>query len=575
MKTFKISKKSNQIVNSVPLNIGDITLSGECICFTLPKETSYDLNEGGKLHLVKTASGNSGEMLRVCETDAYIRKIEEFLDGEVWKRRIYVDYTLIQPFTLASLVEIVEGSDYNYKITLVEDHNMVPADLLSKNDYKVYIRRGNKVVTLSGIAFCFPNEFVEGGDNPAIENECCSEEERKFNYETMERNAFLAEYMSNEFVPSQGDQVLFCTNPYYFLNGTNVSLFNNVTIEKYTDYFALNVHMNQDYDAKTLFQEHQVNDLFVKKIKNEIIPDFIDMEKVKYAPAHESEEEGMQLATGLTFNLHFRDRVRENGDSHAFEDTWHIEENLEKEDKNYWFGPNEKALIPQDDLYENPDFVNSSNLVGYLGFTDDDIYNQKNRVKQSFLRLSFYDSPGTEQLSQNLLYYSTIFMDSGELFGRFVKKKAEMLKINPKHDFEKNPVVWAPAIEGSPVCAITCQFTVNDEYDMTKSGEGFNLYLFREDAPLENDPQTIYMKVEFNHAGNGRTIPLICWPKGKGGKPEDLTIENYLENLYIKMQISYTPKGYVYSFLPNSGIEWKDERLIFNLFEPRIKREKK
>ena len=121
---------------------------------------------------------------------------------------------------------------------------------------------------------------------------------------------------------------------------------------------------------------------------------------------------------------------------------------------------------------------------------------------------------------------------------------------------------------------------------MTRSGEGFNLYLFREDAPLENTSQPIYMKVEFNHAGIGRTVPMIYWPKDSDGEPEKLTIENYLDNLYIEVRIALTEKGYVYMFPDavssedtdnggkKNGIVWNDERIVLNLFEPMLETEK-
>jgi hypothetical protein len=155
------------------------------------------------------------------------------------------------------------------------------------------------------------------------------------------------------------------------------------------------------------------------------------------------------------------------------------------------------------------------------------------------------------------------------------------------YDPKKDPVVWSSAGTNDPCDAVTSQLIVNDEYDMTRSGEGFNLYLFREDAPVdENDVQDIYMKVEFNHAGFGRTVPLIYWPRETGGtNPMQLTTRNYLENLYIKVRISLTEKGYVYDFPQavswdddrnfgrKNGIVWENERLVLNLFEPMIEPE--
>jgi hypothetical protein len=247
----------------------------------------------------------------------------------------------------------------------------------------------------------------------------------------------------------------------------------------------------------------------------------------------------------------------------------------------------DKPTVKREDLYDNEEFVNSSNLIGYLGFTDEDIYNQKNRVKKTFIRLSFYDSK--DPLTQNLLYYSTIFLDGGDLFGKFVKRKA-WLSEDENYDEVLNPVVWSSAATTDPCSAVTCQMMVNDEYDMTRSGEGFNIYLFRADAPIENELQNIYMKVEFNHAGYGRTVPLIRWPKELGANGEEnlngsarkLTMGTYLDALYIPIQITLTDRGYVYSFPDaisaeddskggrKNGIVWEDERLVLNLFEPMI-----
>ena len=115
---------------------------------------------------------------------------------------------------------------------------------------------------------------------------------------------------------------------------------------------------------------------------------------------------------------------------------------------------------------------------------------------------------------------------------------------------------------------------------MMKSGEGFNLYLFRQDAPIENEPQDIYMKVEFNHAGYGRTIPLIFWRKGEDGRPIPIKVSDYIKNMFIKVRIALTNEGYVYSFPDivsaaeengrKNGIVWENDRIVFNLFEPRI-----
>lgn len=584
MKTFKINKNTNVPEKIFKFSPGTYTIvtSGSGLCLMLDKEDGRDLFIGGKIRFEKTASGNSGEILLVAEKDAVITAIVE--DGDYVN--VFFDYLYIEPLTIARYMNITSPEDYSFKFYFTGDHGMLPGDLAKYVDYTVYVRRGANVISFGGLAFCYPEGLIRGSEI-LISGNCSPDVTEHFNYGTMERNSILAKSVSlvagNMFKPEPGDQVLFATNPYFFVTSDSagtVTLFDNVSVCKYSDFRNLGIVLEQDYDAKRMYQEYQVNELFVKKIKNSIIPGFVDLEKIKFTPAY-SGETGLFLATGLTFNLHFRTRVSgETG--YDFEDTWHFNDSTDTWNGNGVYDAPKK----REQLYSDADFVNSSNLMGYLGFTDDDIYNQKNRVKQSFLRLLFYDGPNP--LTQNLLYYSTIFMDTGELYGKFVKRKAWLEDTVFNYDQRTNPVVWYPASPDDPCDAITSQFRVNDEYDMTKSGEGFNLYLFREDAPTENTPQDIYMKVEFNHAGYGRTIPLIYWKK-KNNVPVPLVIadsdpnneNNYMANLYIKLKARFTGKGYVYTFddaqetngsdaTRKEGILWENDRLVFNLFEPMI-----
>lgn len=600
MKTFKIAKKTNEVVTSMKLNYESIVLSGNDICLIARKEDAADLEVGGKIRFKKSASGNTGQLLDVCEKDAVLTKVARD-DEYVYA---YFEYLYIEPLMLASFLEIESpGSEYIYKFYFSSEHDMVPGDFekYTQGDYVLYVRRGGTVMKYSGLALCYPNSLVKGEDIRDEGTDCSSGQTMLFNYETMDRVAILVtlgeSISGEEFTPESDDEVLLCTNPYFFTETDGqIVCYDNVEIEKYTDFFGLGVVLEQDYDAKRMYQEYQVNELFVNKIKKSIIPDFLDLEKIKYAPAfivtsgYTGETEcpvdfETYLATGLTFNLHFRQRVMDKkaqgpGSQYVFEDVWHLDDTTTTWNGN---GIDDEAIIERENLYDDSGFTNSSNLIGYLGFTDDDVYNQKNRVKQTFLRLSFYDSPNP--LTQNLLYYSTIFMDSGDLYGKFVKRKAWLEDTVRYYNEVEQPVVWSSAATTDPVCAVTSQFVVNDEYDMTRSGEGFNLYLFRQDAPFENDCQPIYMKVEFNHAGYGRTIPLIFWRKGEDEKPVALNIGNYLENLYIKVRVMLTSEGYVYEFpdaVPSddesrggwkNGIVWDNDRIYFNLFEPAIEPE--
>lgn len=604
MKTIKIRRENTDVGMPVSLDYNKIVTSGSDLCMVIDRDKALGIIVGDTIRFEKVASGGTPEattMYKVYEEDAIIKDIVDVFDEEQesYIRYIYFGYIYIKPLYVASFQEIESSKRFKYKMYLTDEHHMVPGDFPQRpGEYKVFVRRGNEVLTLTGLALCYPNEVIEGEDILGPDGDCCPDDDTYFNYGTMERNSILiTDIEGNSFTPEPGDKVLFCTNPLFYINSDGeVICYSGVTVYSYRDYLGVNVVLEQDYDAKRMFQEYQVNELFVKKIKNSVIPDFVDLEKIKYAPSFlpDGDEEKAVLATGLTFNMHFRTRfsaattedIPEDIARYMFDDTWHFDDDVDT-----WNGngvqDGEFDLKKAEELYSDEDFVNSSNLMGYLGFTDDDIFNQKNRVKKSFLRLLFYD--GDNPLTQNLLFYSTIFFDSGELYGRYLKRKAWLEEKDEFYNQEVDPVVWSPTGTTDPVSAITSQLTVNDEYDMTKSGEGFNLYLFREDAPIENVPQDIYMKVEFNHAGYGRTVPLFCWPRetAEGGgvldKPAKLTIENYRNNLYIKVRLSFTEeKGYVYSFpdavaaedTSNFGrrnpIVWENDRLVFNLFEPRI-----
>ena len=73
------------------------------------------------------------------------------------------------------------------------------------------------------------------------------------------------------------------------------------------------------------------------------------------------------------------------------------------------------------------------------------------------------------------------------------------------------------------------------------------------------------MKIEFNHAGYGRTFPMILWPKDKEG----LTRENYYENLYIPVVIR-RKDGQYYYYIERAKNDLENKTIKFALFEPKI-----
>lgn len=382
------------------------------------------------------------------------------------------------------------------------------------------------------------------------------------------RNIFLC--ACDEEVP-EGTVISFNQNDFYFTdnNGSCVPWTDDrfspngmpqteIGVFKRTNYWNVPIGFVQNTDYIHLYQEERNNTLFVEKIKKSVIPPVINMERVKYTPIIRDEKE-ISIVCGITFNLHFRER----------DDNWNVVKN------GNWCTCNPTAI-------ENENFEKSDSLY-HLGFTDSDAQYQKMKLKKSFIRLSFYSSK--DPLSQSLLYYSTIFLDSGYLFGQFNKKRTELIGEGEIWSPNEEPkYVLSAASENSSDIRIDSQITIHNEFDTTKSSEGFNLYLFADDCEIVDDDKdfrTIYMKVEFNHAGYGKTIPFMPWPWPELGTDHGVTIEDYLKNVYIPVKICHINKAYYYYFgldgfgedNPYIKCNKDDKSITFNLFEPKLKKE--
>lgn len=71
--------------------------------------------------------------------------------------------------------------------------------------------------------------------------------------------------------------------------------------------------------------------------------------------------------------------------------------------------------------------MEASDLVGLLGFTNNDVYYQKSKIGKSFLRFSYYDS--IDPQNQTLLATSTVFMDEHSLFKKYIDNSRKNVNI--------------------------------------------------------------------------------------------------------------------------------------------------
>lgn len=197
----------------------------------------------------------------------------------------------------------------------------------------------------------------------------------------------------------------------------------------------------------------------------------------------------------IKFNIHLREREKDSNGNYSTWDAkesafWNIWDGTFEYDVKKITKANEKNILPYGDL------------LGDLGFTDEDVKYQKNALKKSFLRISIYDTPYRQ--NQKLLYYSTLFFDTNELYKKYSNlsliKNDDIVNFNGFSDDEQL------LVSGSNL--LTSTFTCTSKNNTDACSDGFYLYLFNS-LIKENKPCQLFMKIEFNNAKYGKTVPLV------------------------------------------------------------------
>ena len=343
---------------------------------------------------------------------------------------------------------------------------------------------------------------------------------------------------------------------------------------------SIDIPFSSSFDTN-LYQMDLIKEKFVDKTKKETINRIVDLERDVYYPSvyNDKYEYSHDIYT-IKFNLHFREH---RGDD------WTVTND------SLWNGVDENNSIIKDITEDNV-----SDLLMFLGFNNEDVRYQRNKLKKSFLRLSYYDSPNPA--NQNLLMYSTIFVNSGELFSKYARYGEEEGYTLISSD-KKGEYVLSPDKKGIGVDKeydgfieekrLSSQFVVKDKNTSKSSSEGFYLYLWKEDeTPI---PQDIYMKVEFNHAEFGRTIPFMM-PYSEnsegeetiksiksfqdivndftGSKKQPYTMSDYLKYSYIRLKYAYDVENQKHRYFidPQTyGTQVsQNNELIINLYEAKI-----
>ena len=367
--------------------------------------------------------------------------------------------------------------------------------------------------------------------------------------------------------------------------------------------FPMTMHVGDD-----AMQDDIVENDFFEHEKSLAINPIIDMEKDVYSPKY-IDKNGNYDGSDTVFlpiseirvNLHFRTRDL---------DTWKVNDGFNLVDSSGktdgWFVtdyyPYSGNTKMKDKNGNNIDLMEVSDLVGLLNFTNDDIYYQKSKVSKTFLRFSYYDSIDPNR--QMLLATSTVFMDEHTLFKKFIDNSRKNVNTYSLVSAEKNTrdlnkiSVMSELKDGNSVVIeeskrLSSRFVITNKYDTDTSSEGFYIYMFKEYS--ENlHPREIFMKVEFNHAGIGTTIPFIkpmrwkedyssktCFPdkelslfKDKEEMKNGIELEKKNAQDYIPLYAVYDFKNkeYVYVF-DKRYVTVNDGVASINLFELKLRDE--
>lgn len=365
--------------------------------------------------------------------------------------------------------------------------------------------------------------------------------------------------------------------------------------------FPMTMHVGDD-----TIQDNIVENDFFEHEKSLAINPIIDMEKDVYLPKY-IDKNGKYNGSDTVFlpiseirvNLHFRTRDL---------DTWKVNEGFNLADSSGktdgWFVtdyyPYKGNTKMKDKNGNNIDLMEVSDLVGLLNFTNDDIYYQKSKVGKTFLRFSYYDSIDPNR--QMLLATSTVFMDEHTLFKKFIDNSRKNVNTYSLVSAEKKTIdlnkisVMSELKDGNSAVIeeskrLSSRFVITNKYDTDTSSEGFYIYMFKEYS--ENlHPREIFMKVEFNHAGIGTTLPFIkpmSWTEDNSSKTwfpnKELSVGSteMMKGVELEKKNAqdYIPLYAVYDFKNKEYVYVFDKRYVtvndgvasINLFELKLRDE--
>ena len=363
--------------------------------------------------------------------------------------------------------------------------------------------------------------------NESINSESAAEEVCSLLYSNFNNITF---YFKNNIFGTEKRPEDFNLLRGYVKDGEFIHIYN------VNSFIELPLQLN-NMESNNLFQEENINEHFVNEEKENIINDSADNERDIYYPSEYVEGDNLcklpvnlKTCSEIELNFHFRNRSG-NG--------WDIVKDNGPDDFNttgcssyFVFDNPMYSGVTNEGDYDK--ICNASDLLCFLNFTDNDVFFQKEKLDKTFARLEFYDSPNPN--NQSMLFYSTIFLDSANLYKKYIYGMDDALSmyltvnqfdlVNGEYksitpEVRDSIRVNTEVSTGDTIVnntneivsvideekRLSCRLNIKDKFNTNSSSDGLYLYMFK-DYSTGFYERSIYLKVEFNHAGNGKTIPM-------------------------------------------------------------------
>ena len=435
--------------------------------------------------------------------------------------------------------------------------------------------------------FVNSTDFTDDFNRFISEEICRDVVENQYNFDIQVKNKVFGETEITEELAFRSSNSPKSSNDFY-------NLFEDLQVLVDSGYIHIPLSLRMDVANNTIQDDIVMKNFFEAEKKKAINP-IVDMEKDIYVPKfiygyyedgggiHKYGEAEDKMYRGsktifkpiydINLNFHFRTRdltswkvndgynqLRYSADTNNA-----VSDVMVSGSSDNWFITDfypYRYILSQKYQESGDTLQQTSDLMGLLYFTNDDIYYQRSKVAKSFARISYYDS--TDPQTQSLLATSCIFVDEHKLFKKFIDNSRKNLyeygivtepkykttddgfiehnaisnpkkedittlskinKISVSTEFlgtRKENIMTYNTIDGIPYKEkkdsektiidenhrISSRLEIDNRYVTDTSSEGFYAYIFREYAEKLH-PKPIYMKIEFNHAGLGKMIPFL------------------------------------------------------------------